>query len=365
MTPLRLLAATVGVAAAAAGVWVGLPGRVASEQPGAAPAVRPAPITIRRVQDDLAPAVPPARVAAAVDRLAEPPTPVRWANVLHALRLWGPAARTGGEGRAIDLVTREDAAARAVGFPVHQPTPHGVEFRTAVTPGGYGEQHWGQTMASLAEAGVGSDQPVGPEGATVRDVVRSHAANFTWDLAEFEWVAVGFALYLPPHPHWVNKHGRPATFDQLMERLCEAPDGRGACFGTHVNYAVTTLLRADDRERILGPAARRHGVERLRRAVGRLATTQSVDGSWDPKAVFPLRADGEPVPAGRLVLTGHAVEWMALAPRDVPVPGPVVRAAVEYLTANLLTAGRSDLERYYCPYTHAARGVRLWQPAGE
>jgi hypothetical protein len=246
------------------------------------------------------------------------------------------------------------------------PTPHGVVFRPASAADDQGEQHWGQTLAALAEAGVPADTPLAGvgDGRTVRDAVFGHLADFSWELPEHEWAAVALAGYLPPAAGWANKHGRRYTFDELLGRLCDRPDGAGGCHGAHVCYAVAVLLRAADEHPILSAAARRRGVERLQREADRLVAAQRPDGGWDPERVYPPGPDSPPpVPAGRLVLTGHSLEWMALAPPEVAVPDRVVQAAAGFVAADLLAADPPRLDRLFCPYTHAAHGLALWHPA--
>lgn len=291
----------------------------------------------------------------------------RWSQLLHVLHGQGV-------GRKIQhhVPLREDLreclldarmAEKKFGRPMHVLTPHGLEFRAWDPIFQQGDMHLNQSLAVLAGLGIAQDEIIRVKHArhTVAEVIRATLATFSWN-EELEWTTIGLAHYLPPVSHWVNQYGENFSFDDICARLCTQPLGRGNCFGTHVCYALATLLAADAQEPILQETNRQAAHARLTQAAQELSRTQQADGSWpemwclsaDPAAAMPLTP---------LVVAGHSLEWLALAPEDVRIPAPVLEKGCTFLLARILEESPSRIVTYYCPYSHAGNALKLWHPA--
>ena len=61
------------------------------------------------------------------------------------------------------------------------------------------------------------------------------------------------------------------------------------------------------------------------------------------------------------MVTGHHLEWLALAPEEVQPPRETVIRAAQWLTRSLREMDEKDLLEAYGPYTHAARALCLWR----
>ena len=65
----------------------------------------------------------------------------------------------------------------------------------------------------------------------------------------------------------------------------------------------------------------------------------------------------------KLLVTGHQLEWLALAPDEVQPPRETVIRAAQWLARTLTEMDQKDLVDAYGPYTHAARALCLWRSA--
>jgi hypothetical protein len=63
----------------------------------------------------------------------------------------------------------------------------------------------------------------------------------------------------------------------------------------------------------------------------------------------------------QILVTGHQLEWLALAPEEVQPPRENIVRAGQWLAKTLLELDQKDLEAAYGPYTHAARALALWR----
>jgi hypothetical protein len=63
----------------------------------------------------------------------------------------------------------------------------------------------------------------------------------------------------------------------------------------------------------------------------------------------------------RLLVTGHQLEWLALAPEEVQPPRQTVIRAAQWLARTLVEMDQKELVDSYGPYTHAARALCLWR----
>jgi hypothetical protein len=291
----------------------------------------------------------------------------RWSQLVHILHGQGVARKIQHQQPLLEDLTVYllDArlAEKKFGRPMHVLTPRGVEFRAWNSIFQQGDMHPHQSLAVLAELGCARDQPIRVKGErhTVADVIRAALATFSWH-EELEWTTISLAHYLPPVSHWVNQYGERFSFDEICTRLCAQPLGRGNCFGTHVCYALAVLLAADAQEPVLQETSREAAHVLLAQAAQELSRTQQADGGWP--GVWCLSADPTvTMPLTPLVVTGHSLEWLALAPEDIRVPASVLEKGCAFLLARILEESSSRIATFYCPYSHAGNALKLWHPA--
>jgi hypothetical protein len=310
--------------------------------------------------------LPPSRLEGAWRLLTLEET-ARWTQLLHVLHWQGVDRKLLQERQPHEDLSAYllDAtlAEKKFGRPMHLFAPRGLEFRAWDRVFQQGDMHPNQSLAALAELGLARDEIIRMKGSrhTVAEVVRTVLATFSWQ-DDLEWTAVGLAHYLPPLSHWTNQYGEKISFDDICNRLCCIPMGQGNCFGTHVCYALAVLLAADVQESILREETRRAARARLIQATQELNRTQRADGSWP--GVWCLSADpAATAPLAPLVVAGHSLEWLALAPEDVSVSSTVLERGCNYLLTHILEESPSRLAAYYCPYSHAGTALKLWHPA--
>ncbi len=114
------------------------------------------------------------------------------------------------------------------------------------------EPHRDQTLATCASLGVPATRMFLSEegGASIAKLVCSTRADFHLD-GELEWTAVALARYAPTSRYWINRWGRKFTFDDVAGILLNHTYGEGTCAGSHVLYALVTLLRVNMQRNIL------------------------------------------------------------------------------------------------------------------
>ena len=268
-------------------------------------------------------------------------------HVDHALRFWGvdarfddPACLSGEAMRQLLLDHGTFAAAWGEStHPLLERVAGGVAVRTQL--GFATASHVDHTLATLAEIGTPLDQSIvtasGP--ATVADVLRGALSDFSLNQQEYEWTTLALALYSPEATPWRSKERQAVTFDRLADRIMRQPYAQGVCYGNHRLFTLAVLLHVDDEHEIFSSTARTRVVEHLIEATGRLIATQSSEGYWDENwsgagnvtgDVQKMKEQGR-----RLLATGHALEWWAVAPSDLHPPRDVIVRAGQWLVGEV------------------------------
>jgi hypothetical protein len=299
------------------------------------------------------------------------------ATVLHAVRLWGlrshfsddpPAVRSrsrilsGMEMVQLGLDDRFLHESLVAAESILYRTPSGIAVK-------YGDTsnlgHCDQLLEVAAEIGLAAESPVHPSGGqagTLNDVIRDSLRSFVID-QELEFTAIAYSRWLPPEDHWTNRFGESTTFDQLAEALLKRPIGQGACYATHVPYALVSILRANDSHRIISSATTERIEKRLRDLSGLLERSQAENGGWFADWAESARASSKNPPDGLecIYVTGHQLEWIALAPDRVRPPRKTVAKAARLLTELILQDDATTLSNSdnYAPFSHAARALML------
>ncbi len=290
----------------------------------------------------------------------------------HALRCWGAdvsfadeSCLSGPEMRSVLLnhqsyasLWGEDAR------PLLYREAHGIAVRTQ--EGSATASHVDHTLATLAEVGTPLDYPVltntGP--GSVRNIFAQALREFSLNQQEYEWTALVLALYAPTPAPWTTKEGQRITFDLLAERIMRQSYDEGVCYGNHRLYTLAVLLQVDESHSILTPDTAAAVRDHLLEATSRLTQTQHAEGWWDSNW-----AHGAPVPAGqkwgdvsrRLLATGHALEWWAIAPPSVQPPREVVIRASQWLVREVEKLDETSVDDNYTFLSHIGRALALWR----
>jgi len=296
-------------------------------------------------------------------------------HVDHALRFWGagatfdrPGVFSGQQMRG--LLTDHRQFVSEYG-PDRKPLliDDGRGVRVRVNDGLASSSHVDHTMAGLAEVGTPLDFPVVTplREATYGDIVRQALRDFSLNQDEYEWSAVTFALLVASDADWITSEGQRMSFDRIARRLMRQEMPQGVCFGNHRLHALAVLLRVDEQTPTLSPAVRQEVVDYLCGMTRRLVLSQHADGYWNGN--WPHHGAGGSGPAtsqydsqgDRILATGHALEWWALAPEEVQPPRHVVARAGQWLARTIEGLSAEEIQSGYPFLTHAGRALALWR----
>lgn len=319
-----------------------------------------------------------AQLAAVLERVKPPAGPANTNNMVHALRLWGPSVEFGAagvpSGRELLTYFLDDAEFRRLAGadapPLFSRGRDGMDVRS------YDDQvahrltssfHTDDLVATLAEAGVPLDTRLVLRAgeAQVRDLLATALSRFHLERHEYEWTAIAYARYVFPERGWRNKFGEAIDVDDLVHEILAHPPELGPCNGLHRLEALVVLLKADEPYRALRPRTRARILTALARASQALAAAQSPEGYWTrqwPRGAAARDAEKQPASTyDKLLVTGHHLEWLALAPEEVQPPRETIVRAGQWLARTLLEMNEKDIVEAYGPYTHAARALCLWR----
>jgi hypothetical protein len=319
------------------------------------------------------------QLAAVLARVVPPANPVNTNNFVHALRLWGVAADFGDPkiptGQELREYFLDDAVFRR--FAGDAAPPLFYQGRVGIEVRGYDDRPTDQTtssfhtddlVATLAETGTPLDTPLQLRDgqATVKDLLTTALARFHMDQLEYEWTAIAYARYVFPQREWRNKFGEKITVDSLVNEIVSHPPQLGPCNGLHRLEALAVLNRADEELHALPAKTKLKLLISMKRATSALVEAQSPEGFWTrewPRGAAAAKVTKENAPSlhDKLLVTGHHLEWLALAPEEVQPPRETVIRAAQWLARTLVEMDETELLGAYGPYTHAARSLCLWR----
>jgi hypothetical protein len=310
-----------------------------------------------------------------LNRVQPPAKPANTNTFVHALRLWGPNATfaSAPSGQQLLGYFLDDAEYRALAGaaapPIFEYTAEGLlrarSFDDRVTDRITSSNHNDDLLATFAESGVPLDTPIHlREGvASVRELADSALKEFHLARHEYEWTAIAYARYVFPNKRWKNKYGETITVDDLVTELVEHPHGIGPCNGLHRLEALVVLYRADEQAHVLSPQTRRKLLTHLKQVSDLLVQSQTDEGYWTRN--WPRGAagtvDAKATVYDKLLVTGHQLEWLALAPEIVQPPRENIVRAGRWTVKTILEMSAEDFRRYYGPFSHAARALCLWR----
>lgn len=311
-----------------------------------------------------------------LERMRPLAEPVSTNLFVHALRLWGPDVEFVDD-QFIDGPTmlsyylNDETFRRVAGEsapPLFTKRNDVVEVRAWSKESPHRDTaavHVDDLLATLAESGVSLDTPMQLRDgqATVGDLLRGAMRRFHHEQHEYEWTAISYARYLFPTERWRNQYGQPVDVDALVDELLEQPLPNGICGGTHRLEALVVLARIDESVGALSRRTRRKIIQHLGSVAAQLVEAQHFDGYWARSWSVGEKptSDTEGSIYDRILLTGHHLEWLALAPPEVQPPREVIVRAGQWLVRAMLEADADVLQKHYGPFTHAVRALCLWR----
>lgn len=218
-----------------------------------------------------------------------------------------------------------------------------------------GTSHRHQLLSVLGEQGVAPETTIEFQGGrcTVQLLLDQSLSGYTHS-GEIEWSIVAFASYLPPTNSWVNRFGHTFSFDDAARLLIARPFEASSCAGTHALFALAYLDQANGRcsGKLLSFDTAKLVADYLKNISQALELLQDDDGSiphdwyrlvaksdWYLKTIAMAGAStsideetsfsrwvserkGESVRnsdrIGRILATGHHLEWLIVADQYIP-----------------------------------------------
>jgi len=291
----------------------------------------------------------------------------------HALRFWGieatfedPQCISGVEMRDILLDHRRFGQVwgdKTKPLLVHN--RYGI--RPRVQEGLATSSHEDHTLATLAEVGTPVDYPVvtSKGETTLAAMIQQTLSSFSLNQLEYEWSTLVFALYLESPHDWMTSEGQFVNFDLIADRIMRQQPTKGVCYGNHRLHALVMLLRVDDQTPVLTKEGRKKVTQYLQNITRLLVETQSEEGFWDKNwdgSKLELSSEKSFTPRARRILaTGHAMEWWALAPEEVLPPAETLQKAGHWLVSTIKEIPESEIKNSYTFLSHAGRALALWR----
>lgn len=229
-----------------------------------------------------------------------------------------------------------------------------------------GEAHYGQLLKLMGQVGIPSNTPVSTVSGRVgnlADVYQDAILRFALH-EELEFIACALAYWHPPRATWHDQFGNEYSFDQLVQTLCAASLGTGACGGCHLPYAVATILRVDEDHPILSSDVRQYASDWLSALLHRLEDRQLALGGWDRSWATPGTTNfvyGDDL-LDRITITGHHLEWICLiGDSDLRPSDVAISRAVAALHRDVLSLPPVEHRSFKAllPVSHAALALSL------
>jgi hypothetical protein len=312
------------------------------------------------------------QLAAVLKRVKPPREPVNTNTLVHALRLWGAQADFGDDatpsGRLmLDYLLDDRVFQQLAGTdspPIFFRGQDGIDVRSYDDSTNFqhtSSYHDADLLATLAEVGTPLDATLHLRDGTaqVSDLLEGTMRRFYLDRQEYEWTIIALARYAHPITAWRNKFGEKIDMEALVEELIDKPVELGPCDGLHRLEALVVLYRADEQSPSLPPRVKRRMLVHMKQVSDRLVQCQTVAGYWTRG--WSGQSEVAPAMRDKLLVTGHHLEWLALAPEEVQPPRETIVRAGQWLTRALLELDDDSLLQSYGPYSHAARALCLWK----
>lgn len=294
-------------------------------------------------------------------------------HVEHALRTWGvdatfqdPEIISGQE--MLEFLTDHAKYVESWGEeirPLLLERPAGIEVRWGTETGA--SYHHDHLLASVTEAGATLDTPVYGAfrtNATLYDVIQQSLHDFRLDEREYEWTAMAFGFWIPPTREWIGGDGRRYSFDLIAKRLMRASKPMGVCAGTHRVYSLMVLIQLDDEYGILSDEIRGRVYAFLERVRDNIIESQFEEGYWPSN--WPDGADAVANPIDepeyrRIIATGHHLEWLSIAPKDLHPPDEQIKNAADWIIRVTKEQTREQIKQRYTFFSHVGLALANWR----
>ncbi|MCI0460177.1 MAG: hypothetical protein L0Z62_24765 [Gemmataceae bacterium] len=307
------------------------------------------------------------------------------AALVHALRLRNLIHGYGTQNEKtfheflLRLILNDEEYRRwAPGFPMLYDTPYGATYRTMdrIGRGGRyvgGMTHVDKVLSALGELGFAlTTELVTTSGRrpALADVLEDSLKRWHPE-RENEWTLLAYCAYLRTQTAWRAADGNQYAVDDVLKAVLKQKHP-GPCFGAHRLYGLARAsMRARETPGFFSADLIQEAEQVLKDASARLIRSQHPDGYWLPNWTGDPRPDSDNPedatdPRVRVSVTGHMLEWFAIADPDLRPPGREIERAARYIERELLL----DPERYFNSYllpgaTHAVRGLfHLCEPRG-
>ena len=294
-------------------------------------------------------------------------------HVEHALRTWrmdatfeDPEIMSGEE--MVDFLTNHGKYLASWGRetePILMDRPEGVAIRWGSVKGAsVHHDHW---LACLTEAGVPLNHRVytpARTDRTIHDTVQEALRDMRLDEVETEWTTMAFAYWLPPTKSWRQNDGREVTFDMLARRLIRGHKRFGVCAGTHRVYSMMSLIRLDDEFDILSDDVRDEVWAYLENVRDLIKVLQFEDGMWPGNWQAGKSAVTDPIAEPvykKVIATGHHLEWLAIAPKELHPPKEQILKAADWIIDNVTSKTEEEIRGSYTFYSHVGNALALWR----
>lgn len=304
------------------------------------------------------------------------PGPPKTNFVDHALRMWGIQATFDDD--SMSGITMRDALLDQNRFVENwgkqtpsllEPSEFGVAVRTQ--EGRSTVSHVDHLLGSLSEIGTTLDHPIVlPNGnGTVSDLANHTFRSFRLNQKEYEWTALAWALYAAEPSDWFTRENQRISFDLMAKRMMRQPLPDGVCYGNHRLYSLTVMLRVDsklqqDGTSLVEPETRQHIEDWLGDKTARLYRNQSTEGYWDgnwPDLDVDVPDPSTDPLSRRILATGHALEWWAMAPQNLHPPRETIVRAGQWLSKTISGMDKRTVLKNYTFLSHAGRALALWR----
>lgn len=293
--------------------------------------------------------------------------------VEHALRTWGvdatfqnPNSVSGQE--MLDFLTDNarfmDSWGKEIA-PLLQENTSGIGIRWGTEL--CASYHHDHLLACITEAGAPLNTPVyGPtrRESTLYDVIQESLRDFRLDERETEWTAMAFGLWIPPSRNWIGSGGRQYSFDLIVHRLLRGEKTQGVCSGTHRVYSLLLLTLIDDQYDILSDESRELALQYVRETRDAILESQFEDGHWASNWPAGKLSVEKPLdePMYRAVIaTGHHLEWMSIAPRELQIPEDRIKKAIDWIVKNTKEQSLDEINEKYTFYSHVGAALANWR----
>ncbi len=297
-------------------------------------------------------------------------------HVEHALRTWGvdatfedPACLSGEE--MTEVLTNHGqfmlswATAKQPPRPLLIDEPGGVAIRWSKR--GDTSVHHDHWLASLTEAGVRLDRPVFTPAReqTIEDVLQLALRDFRLDEREVEWSAMAFGLWLPPETKsWRTADGRRMSFDLIARRLMRGHQKYGTCVGTHRVYSLMLLWNLDQQYDVLAERTAADVYAHLEFVRDVITASQHEEGYWHADwmdgAIALEHPSAEPEHR-KIIATGHHLEWLAYAPKELHPPREQILKAAKWIVESIRAEDDQTLRDRYTFYSHVGTALAAWR----